>query len=86
LSGEEEFVGETRLPMVREIMQWALITVLLLVVTWRPSVNDQILLHFLVSAGAVMVVLASFSIKHRVETDYAVVNRSDVGKQMTVRL
>jgi hypothetical protein len=44
--------------MVREIMQWALITVLLLVVTWRPSANDQILLRFLVSAGAVMVVLA----------------------------
>jgi hypothetical protein len=48
-------------------MQWIPITALLLVVTWRPSANYQVLLHFLVCTGAVMVVLALFSIKHRVE-------------------
>jgi hypothetical protein len=58
--------------MVRKTMQWILITALLLAVTWRPSANFQVLLHFLVCTGAIMVVLASFSIKHRVETHYAV--------------
>ncbi len=70
--------------MVRKIMQWVPITVLLLVVTWRPSASYQIVLHFMVCAGAVMVVLALFSIKHR--THYAVDNRSDAGRQLTVRL
>ncbi len=69
--------------MVRKIMQWIPITALLLAVTWRPSVNYQILLHFLVCAGAVMVILALVSIKHKVETYYAIHNRSNVGKQVT---
>ena len=72
--------------MVTKIMQWVSITALLLAVMWRPSSNYQILLHLLVCAGAVMVALALLSIKHRVETHYAADNRSDVGKQITVRL
>ncbi len=67
-------------------MQWIPITVLLLALIWRPSANYQILLHFLVCAGAVMVVLALFSIKQGVEPHYAVDNRLDVRKQITVRL
>jgi hypothetical protein len=62
-------------------MQWVLLTALLLAVTWRPSANYQILLHFVVCAGAVMMILALVSIKHRIETHYAV-NRSHVGKQI----
>jgi hypothetical protein len=61
--------------MVRKITQWIPITALLLAVIWRPSANYQILLHFLVCAGAVMVILALVSIKHKVETHYAVDNR-----------
>jgi hypothetical protein len=72
--------------MVRKIMQWIPITALLLAVTWRPSANYQILLHFLVCAGAVMVILALVSIKYKVETYYAVDNRSDVGKASHLRL
>jgi len=62
-------------------MQWVPITALLLAVTWRPSANYQILLHFMVCAGAVMVLLALF--KHRIETHSAVDNSSDAGKQIT---
>ena len=32
--------------MVRKIMQWVLLTALLLAVTWRPSANYQILIAF----------------------------------------
>jgi len=64
-------------------MQWVLITALLLTVTCRPSANYEILLHFLVCAG---VVLVFFPIRHRIETHYGVDNRSDVGKQVLVRL
>ncbi len=67
-------------------MKWVPVTALLLALTWRPSTNYQILLHFLVCAVAVMVVLGLFSIKHRVETHYAVDNRPDLGKRVTVRL
>jgi hypothetical protein len=49
-------------------MQWVPITALLLALTWRPSASYQILLHFLVCAGAVMVILDSFFIKHEIET------------------
>jgi hypothetical protein len=44
-------------------MRWVPITALLLAVAWRPSVNYQILLHFVVCAGATMVVLALVFIK-----------------------
>jgi hypothetical protein len=72
--------------MVTRIMKWVSLTALVLVVSWRPSANYQILVHFLVCAGAVMVVLALFFITPSVETHYAVDNRSDVGQQITVRL
>ena len=49
--------------MARKIRQWALITALLMAVTWRPSANYQILLHFVVCAGAIMVILAFVFIK-----------------------
>lgn len=64
--------------MFTKIMKWVSITALLLAVTWRPLANYQILLHFVVCPGAVMVVLALFFIKHRVETHNAVDNRSDL--------
>jgi len=64
--------------MVRKIMQWVAITALLLAVTWRPSANDQILLHFLLCAGAVIVILPFFSLKDRFETHYAVDKTSDI--------
>ena len=49
--------------MTRKIIQWVLITALLLAVTWRPSANYQILLHFVVCAVATMVILALVFIK-----------------------
>ena len=58
--------------MVTKIIEWVSITALLLVVSWRPYANYQILLQLLVCAGAVLLVLALFSIKHRVETHYTV--------------
>ena len=72
--------------MVRKIVQWIPITVLLLALTWRPSANYQILLHFVVCAGAIMVMLPVFFIKHRIGTHYAVDTRPDLGEQITVRL
>jgi hypothetical protein len=72
--------------MVTKTMQWIPIMALLLALTWRPSANYQILLHFLVCAVAVMVILPLFSIKHSVETHCAVDNSSVAGKQITVRL
>ena len=44
-------------------MRWVPIAALLLAVAWRPSTNYQILLHFVVCAGATMVVLALVFIK-----------------------
>ena len=67
--------------MARKIMQWIPITVLLLALTWRPSANYQILLHFVVCAGAVMLILALFFIKHRIGTHYAVEHRPDLGSK-----
>ena len=75
--------------MVTKIMQWVPITVLLPVVTWRPSANYQIPLGFVVCAGAVMVVLALFFIKHEIETHhgvYGVDNRSNPARRVTVKL
>ena len=69
--------------MVSRITKWVSLTGLFLVVSWGPSANYQILAHFLVCAGAVMAVLVLFFIKPRIETHYAVDNRS--GKQITVR-
>ena len=53
--------------MVTKIMQWVPILALLLAVTWRPSENYQIPLHFVVCTGAVMVILALFFIKHEID-------------------
>ncbi len=72
--------------MVTKTMQWVSITALLLAVTWRPAVNYQIPLDFLVCAGAVLVVLALFFFKHEIGTHTRVDNRSDLGGQVTVRL
>ncbi len=72
--------------MGRKIVQWVPIATVLLALTCRPSANYQILLHFVVCAGAVMVILALFFIKHRIVTPYAVDNRPDLGEQITVRL
>ena len=53
--------------MITETMKWVLLTPLVLMVaTWRPSANYQIALHFVVCAGALMVVLALFFIKHEI--------------------
>jgi hypothetical protein len=71
--------------MVRKTVRWIPITAVLLVLTWRPSANYQILLHFLVCASAVMV-LALFFIKHEIETHYEVDNRSNPARRVTVKL
>jgi hypothetical protein len=44
--------------MVSKSMEWVSITALLLVVSWQPYANYQMLLRFLVCAGAVMMVLS----------------------------
>ncbi len=54
--------------MVRKTVQSIPITALLLGVTWRPFANYQIPLDFVVCAGAVIVVLGLFFIKHEIET------------------
>ena len=51
--------------MIREIMRWVPITALLLAVAWRPSVNYQILLHFVVCAGAAMILALVFIRQNR---------------------
>ncbi len=75
--------------MVRKIMQWVPITVLLLAVTWRPSANYQILLHFMVCVSAVLVILALFAIKQRIEAHYGVYgvnNGSNPTSRVTVKV
>jgi hypothetical protein len=72
--------------MVRKTMRWIPITALLLALTWRPSANYQITLHFLVCASAVMVVLALFFTKHEIETHYEVDNRSNPARRVTLTL
>ncbi len=72
--------------MVTKIVKWVAITALLLAVTWRPSASYQLPLDFVVCTGAVLVVLALFSIKHRVETHYAFDNRSNPARRVTVKL
>ncbi len=54
--------------MVTKIMEWVSITALLRVVSLRPSASYQLPLDFVVCAGAVLVVLALFFIKHEIET------------------
>ncbi len=72
--------------MVTRIMEWVSITALLLVVSWRPSASYQLPLDFVVCAGAVMVVLALFFIKHEIEPHYGLDNRSNPARGVTVKL
>ncbi len=72
--------------MVTKIMQWVSITALLLVVSWRPSVNYQLPLDFVVCAGAVLVVLALFFSKHEIEPHYGVDNRPNPARRVTLKL
>jgi hypothetical protein len=72
--------------MVRKTVRWIPIPALLFALAWRPSANYQILLHFVVCAGAIRVILALFFIKHRIGTHHAVDNRPELGEQITVRL
>ena len=72
--------------MFTKTMQWVSVTALLLAVTWHPSANYQTLLHFWVCAGAVLVVLALFLIKHEIETPDGVDNRFNPARRVTVRL
>ena len=74
--------------MVTKIMKWVSIMALLLAVTWRPSVNYQIPLDFLVCAGAVLVVLTLFIFHQTRNQDlaYGVDNRSNPARRVTVRL
>ena len=67
-------------------MRWIPITAVLLALTWRPSANYQILLHFMVCASAVIVVLAMFFIEHEIETHYEVDNRSNPARRVTAKL
>ena len=46
-------------------MRWVPITALLLALTWRPSVNYQILLHLVVCAGAAMILALVFIRQNR---------------------
>ena len=72
--------------MVTKIMKWVSITALLLVVSWRPSASYQLALDFVVCAGAVLVVLALFFIKHEIGTHMAIDNRSNPARRVTVKL
>jgi hypothetical protein len=72
--------------MFRKIMQWIPTTVLLLALTWHPSANYQILLHFVLCAGAVMVILALFFVKQGIGIHDAIDNKQDLGEQITLRL
>jgi sugar phosphate permease len=51
--------------MIGKIMRWVPITALLLAVAWRPSVNSQILLHFVVCAVAAMILALVFIRQNR---------------------
>jgi hypothetical protein len=51
--------------MVTKIMEWASITALLMVVSWRPFASYQIPLDLVVCACAVMGFLSFNFIKHR---------------------
>jgi hypothetical protein len=74
------------LPMVTKIMEWVSITALLMVVSWRPFASYQIPLDFVVCAGSVLGVLASFLIKHEMETHCDVDNRFNPARRVTVKL
>jgi len=72
--------------MVTKIMEWVSITVLLMVVSWRPFASYQIALDFVVCAASVLGVLALFFIKHEIGDYYDVDNRSNPARRVTVKL
>ncbi len=72
--------------MVTSMRMWVSLAALAVIVSWSPPGNYQTPLHLWICAAAVMVVLASFSLKPAFETHSAVGNRSDVGKPMTAWL
>ena len=71
--------------MLTKIMEWVSITALLLVVTWRPFASYQLPLDFVVCAGAVLVVLALFFIRHRIGTHYGVDNKFNPAMQVSIK-
>jgi hypothetical protein len=72
--------------MVTKIIEWASITALLMVVSWRPFASYQIPLDLVVCACAVMGFLSFNLIKHRIGPRYSVDCRPDLGAQVTVSL
>jgi hypothetical protein len=72
--------------MVTKIMEWVFVTALLLAVTWRPSANYQILLHIVLCAGAVMLVLSLFFIKHESEAHYDFDSGFKSARRVTIKL
>ena len=54
-----------RLSVIKKMMGWVPIAALLSAVAWRPSANYQILLHFVVCAGAAMILALVFIRQNR---------------------
>ena len=70
--------------MVTKIMEWVSITVLLMVVSWRPFASYQIPLDFVVCAASVLGVLVLF--KREIGDHCDVDNRSNPARRVTVKL
>jgi hypothetical protein len=72
--------------VVTKIMEWACITALLMVVSWRPFAGYQLPLNFVVCVGSVLVVLALFLTKQGIETHYDVDNKFNPARRVTVKV
>ena len=73
--------------MVTKIMECACITALLVVVSWRAFVGYQLPpLNFVVCVGSVLVVLALFLTKLRIETHYDVDNKFNPACRVTIKV
>jgi hypothetical protein len=72
--------------MITKIMEWVSITALLQVVSWRPIASYQIPLDLVVCWGALVGVLALFSIKREMETHDDVDNRCNPASRVTVNV
>jgi uncharacterized membrane-anchored protein len=70
---------ELGVPMFARIIMWVFITTLVLAVTRPPSANYQIPLGLVFCAAAIMLVLALFFVKDRIEIHYDIVNKPDPG-------
>ena len=68
--------AETRFPMLRGIIKWGLIPTLLLTLLWTLPMPTRhpIPLDYVVCAGAIMLVLASFIAKQRIADHYVTEN------------